>query len=272
MSVTGMEKNFVLFTAMLDISENTGKILTALTIMNDVYKEDVKIMKRRERRREATQEEIRSVAWKQIAKEGVSALSWRAIARVMDMTAPALYRYYASRDDLVTALIVEAFDSFSQQLEAARDALPPNEPINRLRAVCRAYFDWAVKFPSRYALLFGSPVPGYRLGQAAYPSAQRGFLVLQTVLGEAVQRGRIRPRAGAVSIPADLRARYETLRQAGMPHDPLATHLALTAWSVLHGVTSLYLYGYMGSFLAEQVSTFVDSQIDQLVTLFGARN
>jgi AcrR family transcriptional regulator len=224
---------------------------------------------RRERIRETTFEEIKSVAWKQIADQGVPALSLRAIAREMGMTAPGLYRYYPSRDDLVTALIIEAFNSFSQRLEAARDVQHADDHAGRYRAVCEAYFHWAVAAPSRYTLIFGAPVPGYQMGEAAYPSAQRGFLVLQAVIGEALAAGKIHRPAGANTLSLELLARYAALQKLGMPFDTTATHLALTTWSTLHGITALYLYGYLGRFLAGHVEAFVRQEIEQLMMLLG---
>jgi len=224
---------------------------------------------RRERIREATFEEIKSIAWKQIAEQGVPALSLRAIARDMGMTAPGLYRYYPSRDDLVTALIIEAFNSFSQYLEIARDEHSADDHAGRYRAVCNAYFHWAVTFPSRYTLIFGSPVPGYQMGEPAYPSAQRGFLVLQAVIGEALAAGKLNRRADANPLSQELLARYAALQKLGMPYEPAATHLALTTWSMLHGITALYLYGYLGRFLTEHVEGFVRQEIEQLVTLLA---
>lgn len=224
---------------------------------------------RRERIREATFEEIKSIAWRQIAEQGAPALSLRAIAREMGMTAPGLYRYFPSRDDLVTALISEAFDAFSKYLEAARDAVPAAAHAGRFRKVCEAYFHWAVAFPARYTLIFGAPVPGYQMGEAAYPSAQRAFLVLQAVLGEAIAAGKVRRAAAPPSLPPELLARYQELQKIGMPYAPITTHLALTAWGALHGFTALYLYGYLGNFLADQVEGFLHTQIEQLVGLFG---
>lgn len=224
---------------------------------------------RRERIREATIEEIKSIAWRQIEEQGAAALSLRAIAREMGMTAPGLYRYYPSRDDLVTALISEAFDSFSQYLEAALDAVPITDHAERFRKVCEAYFHWAVAAPARYSLIFGTPAPGYRMGEAAYPSAQRAFLVLQTVLGEAVAAGEARGAAALAPLPPELRARYQELQKFGMPYAPIATHLALTAWGALHGFTSLCLHGYLENFLADQVEGFLQKQIEQLAGLFG---
>src|SRR5512145_236506 len=97
---------------------------------------------RREKRRNATQDDIKSTAWKQVAEQGAASLSLRAIAREMEITAPALYRYYKDRDALVTALLIDAFDSFSAALESARDECKPDDHVGRLRAISKAYFLW----------------------------------------------------------------------------------------------------------------------------------
>jgi len=97
---------------------------------------------RRERIRTATIDEIKSTAWKQATEQGAAALSLRAIAREMGMTAPGLYRYYPDRDALVTALLMDAFDSFSAALETARDNCAADNHIGRFRAICKAYFEW----------------------------------------------------------------------------------------------------------------------------------
>lgn len=224
---------------------------------------------RRERIREATFAEIKSTAWKQIAAQGVASLSLRAIAREMGMTAPGLYRYYPSRDALVTALIIEAFNSFSDALEAARDACTPEDHAARFRAICMAYFHWAVANPQRYSLIFGTPVPGYQLDERAGPAAQRGFLVVQGVIGEAHAAGKITGEWIAVRLPTSLKSQYQALRRMGMPHAPLVTHLALFAWSTIHGITSLMLYGYLSGFLGNKVETFISLEIENMTRGLG---
>jgi AcrR family transcriptional regulator len=224
---------------------------------------------RRERQREATREEILSAAWKQIGEQSVTSLSLRAIAREMGVTAPALYRYFPSRDDLVTVLIIEAFNSFSASLEASRDACKLDDHIARFRVVCKAYFQWALSNPQKYALIFGTPVPGYVLDERAGPAAQRGFLVLQNVIGEAHAAGKISGDAVAVRLPAALKSQYEVLKKYGMPYTSIVTHLALSAWSIVHGMTSLYLYGYFSGFLADQSESFVNLEIEKMIRTIG---
>lgn len=224
---------------------------------------------RRERMREATFEEIKSTAWGQIAGQGVVSLSLRAIAREMGITAPGLYRYYQSRDDLVTALIIDAFNSFSDALDIAKDACKPDDHVARFRAICRAYFQWAMANPQKYALLFGTPVPGYVLGEQAGPAAQRGFLILQGVIGEAYVAGKIKDEAASIRMPAALKAQYAALKKYGMPYVPVVTHLALSAWSMIHGMTSLYLYGYLKRFLADQSESFANLEIEKMIRALG---
>jgi len=224
---------------------------------------------RRERLRDATREEILASAWKQVGEAGAASLSLRAIAREMGMTAPALYRYFPSRDDLVTVLIIEAFNSFSETLESSRDSCKPGDHVARFRAVCKAYFQWALSNPQKYALIFGTPVPGYVLDQRAGPAAQRGFLVLQTVIGEAYAAGKIIGDVVTIRLPATLKTQYEVLKKYGMPYAPIVTHFALSTWSTIHGMTSLYLYGYFSGFLADRSESFVNLEIEKMIRTIG---
>ncbi|MFN8412566.1 MAG: TetR/AcrR family transcriptional regulator [Anaerolineales bacterium] len=110
---------------------------------------------RREKLRDATREEILSTAWKQIGEVGAVGLSLRAIAREMGMTAPGLYRYYKDRDALVTALLMDAFTSFTSFLEAGRDAFKESNHVGRFRGMSKAYFQWAVQNPATlYAVIW----------------------------------------------------------------------------------------------------------------------
>lgn len=224
---------------------------------------------RRERIREATIEEIMSTAWKQVGDMGASSLSLRAIAREMGMTAPGLYRYYKDRDALVTALMIDAFDSFSAALEAAVDRCEADDHTGRLRAVNKTYYQWSAANPQKYILLFVTPIPGYQFGREAEPSARRCFLALQGVVGEAYLAGKIKVDAAGLQLPTSLESQYEKLRKMGMPYVPIVTHLALSLWSMMHGITSLYLHGYFLGFLGDQVEAYVDSEIQKLNRMLG---
>lgn len=221
---------------------------------------------RRERHHTTTRNEIIATAWRQIGETGAAALSLRAIAREMDMTAPALYRYYKDRDALVTTLLIDAFSSFTVALEAGRDACAPTDHAGRFRAIGRAYFQWAANNAQRYQLLFGTPIPGYQLASEVGPVAQRSFLVLQGVIGEAAAAGKISNQA---ALPASLRTRYAALRKLGMPYTEAVTQLALASWAMLHGMTSLYLYNYLTGFVQDNVTHFINFEIEKMITALG---
>ena len=192
---------------------------------------------RREKRRSATLHDIKAAAWKQVAEFGAASLSLRAIAREMQITAPALYRYYKDRDALVTALLIDAFDSFSNALEVARDGYEADDHTGRFRAICKAYFQWAVGDPQKYLFLFGTPSPGYRFTEQLGSSAQRSFLILQGVVGDAYVAGKVVGELTALRMPTSLKSQYDALKRMGLPYVPVVTHLALAMWSMMHGMT-----------------------------------
>lgn len=224
---------------------------------------------RREKRRISTLDDIKSAAWKQVAEQGAASLSLRAIAREMGMTAPGLYRYYKDRDALVTALLMDAFNSFGDALEAPHDEYDVSDHLVRFRAICKAYFQWAVNDPQKYLFLFGTPIPGYRFAPELGPSAQRSFLVLQGVIGNAYAAGKISGELIAIRLPTSLKSQYDALKKAGMPSIPVVTHLALSVWSMMHGMTSLFIYGYFTGFLGAQIEAFVDFEIEKMVRMLG---
>ena len=103
---------------------------------------------------------IKETAWKQIAEFGAPTLSLRAIARELGITAPAIYNYFKRRDDLVTA-IIDAYTSLGDWQIKARDEARVDDLAGRLEKSGIAYRDWALTYPQRYQLIFGTPIPGY---------------------------------------------------------------------------------------------------------------
>ncbi len=223
---------------------------------------------RRERHRIATIDEIKAAAWKQIGETGAAGLSLRGIAREIGMTAPGLYRYFSDRDALVTALLIDTFDSFSTALETARDRHAADDHTGRFRAICRAYFEWGTENPRTYIFLFSTPVPGYQFAPELEPAALRSFLILQGVLGEADAAGKL---AGMDSsrLPPPLKSHYDALHNQGLPYTPAVTQLALSVWAYVHGIESLYLYGYFDNILGAQMGAFVEFEIEKLMSTLG---
>jgi AcrR family transcriptional regulator len=210
---------------------------------------------------ETIRQEIKETAWNQISESGAPALSLRSIARSMGLTTPALYRYFASRDDLVNALISDAYASFASALEAARDGCPSEDHRARLCALCYAYHSWALEYPQRYILIFATPVPGYKLAGEAGLAADHSFRILLEVIQDAARAGKIRPMPGT---PA-LLEQFDTLRKRGEPYTPQVIHTGLRAWSMLHGLVSLELYGQFTPMLGKHVEDLISAEVDHIV-------
>lgn len=128
---------------------------------------------------------IKDEARAQLAAEGAAKLSLRAVARALGMVSSALYRYFPSRDDLLTALIVDAYDAVGGAAEEAAAETSALRPLDRWTAVCRAVRVWAVAHPHEYALIYGSPVPGYSAPQDTIAPAARVGLVLIEIARDA---------------------------------------------------------------------------------------
>src|ERR1051325_10737267 len=133
--------------------------------------------KHREKMRLAIREEIIATAWKHIGELGAAGLSLRAIAREMEMTALALYIYCADRHSLITTLTIEACTSFRDALETARDARRVDDHVGRFKAISLAYRQWAIDYPQRYILIFGTPIAGYCMPEEVEPASQRSFQI-----------------------------------------------------------------------------------------------
>jgi AcrR family transcriptional regulator len=177
---------------------------------------------------------IRAAAWALIARQGPAALSLRAIARDLQITAPAIYNYFPDRDALVTALIVEAYTSFSDSLAAALQPLPPQAHAARVRALGAAYREWAVQFPERFQLVFGTPLAGYTApAELTMPAASRGLGLLAGVLAEAHAAGCL--LTAHLTPPSPELARMLALWQT----DPEVIYLTLTLWAAVQGLVSL---------------------------------
>ncbi|MEU3413121.1 MULTISPECIES: TetR/AcrR family transcriptional regulator [unclassified Streptomyces] len=185
----------------------------------------------RERYRAQVREEIKRHAWEQIATAGASALSLNAIAKRMGMSGPALYRYFAGRDELITALVTDAYrslaDTFRARAEAGTD----------LRDLAQALREWALADPQRYFLVYGTPVPGYR----APDDTTRIVSEVMAVILDACAAENL-PDAP----PSPLEAHLDEHRAwAGEhPAPPQALRRALAFWTRLHGALSLELAGH----------------------------
>ncbi|MEU9453530.1 TetR/AcrR family transcriptional regulator [Streptomyces sp. NPDC048277] len=187
---------------------------------------------------------IKGEARRQLAAEGAAKLSLRAVARELGMVSSALYRYFPSRDDLLTALIIDAYDSLGEAAEAAHaaavDADADAAPARRWVAVCEAVRGWALAHPHEYALIYGSPVPGYSAPDTTIQPAARVAFVLIGIVREAFERRGL----ARTPVPAELAPEARRMADELMPGLPPEVVVAMTAaWAQLFGLVGFELFG-----------------------------
>ncbi|HCR72834.1 MAG TPA: TetR family transcriptional regulator [Anaerolineae bacterium] len=194
------------------------------------------------------QEAIKETAWKQIAEVGAPALSLRAIARELKITAPAIYNYFPDRDALVTALIIDAYTSFGDSQIEARDAISTSDNKKRFLAIGKAYRNWAHEFPQRYQLIFGTPIPGYQAPfDEVFPSSARSLGALVSV----VEAFRLAGKLNIDSFPkvkSEYKVSFEMWKTYGGEADVLSLSVAMIIWSRVHGIVSLEIQGNLPPF------------------------
>lgn len=187
-------------------------------------------------------EQIKDTARQHLAADGPN-LSLRAVARDLGVVSSAVYRYFASRDELLTALILDGYTSMADSIESAESAVARRDLAGRWLALGRAARNWSLENPHEYALLYGSPVPGYAAPEDTIEPATRPVTLAMAILRDGVQRG-------VLDVPADrlpraVRADCERIAGAdgfvGVP--PTLMARAFTAWAQLFGTISFELFG-----------------------------
>jgi AcrR family transcriptional regulator len=247
----------------------------------------------RERARAELTREITEEARRQLAATGANGLSLRAVARELGMVSSALYRYYPSRDDLLTALIVDAYNAIGEAAETAIAGTMGGAARTRWLAACHAIRAWALDRPHEYALIYGSPVPGYRAPEATIGPAARVPLAFVGVLAAAIADGEVRAGEvttgadhGADALPGALADQAAALSAAlsldpSAPSAPSASSAAsapvvppgmlvrgVVAWTQLFGMISFELFGqFVGSF--EPADAFFAHAAAELATFVG---
>ncbi|MFG3318884.1 TetR/AcrR family transcriptional regulator [Streptomyces sp. NPDC048171] len=184
----------------------------------------------RERYRTQVRAEIKEHAWEQIATAGASALSLNAIAKRMGMSGPALYRYFAGRDELITELVRDAYRSLADDFKAAAGSGAD------LAGLAHTLRTWALADPQRYFLVFGTPVPGYHAPDDITGIAAETMAVILDACAALPSDG-----------PAtDFDTHVDGHRQwaGGHPAPAAALHRALAFWTRVHGALSLELAGH----------------------------
>lgn len=204
----------------------------------------------RERARAELTAEIKTTAKRHLGERGASSLSLRAVARELGMASSAVYRYFPSRDMLLTALIVDAYDSLGASAESADAAEPRGDLRSRWMSVCKRVREWALTNPHEYALIFGSPVPGYVAPRDTSDPATRTSVVFLGILADSETTRESDP-SGACPSPelgADL-DRIVALGEGSISRPMMMEGLG--AWMQVFGMISFELFGHLNTVIGD---------------------
>jgi AcrR family transcriptional regulator len=239
------------------------------------YTRPVRAAGARARVRAELTREITDVARRHLASAGAGALSLRAVAREMGMASSAVYRYFPSRDDLLTTLIVEAYDALGAAAERAEAAARSDGVAGaaglrrRWRAACRAAREWALAHPHEYALVYGSPVPGYAAPATTVVPAGRVGELLCRIVADGVAEGLVDPAAEPTGADGTLVPGLAA--RVGLPEPDAGSSLtarAILAWCSLFGLINFELFGHTHNVVADHERYF-DEAVDRLATQLG---
>ena len=208
---------------------------------------------RRDRNRQAMLAEIKSVAQQQLAEGGPGALSLRAIARQIGTAPSALYRYFANYDELISALCIDAYNSAADAVIAARDTRPADDHAGRWWAICQAHRQWALDNTADFALIFGTPVPGYQApAHVTGPAAGRIVTVSLQIYTAAVAAGTADPHRTQVPESFESADLLPILLGEGASNlPPQLAGITLTAWTSVLGYLTAEIFGSLRALVAD---------------------
>ena len=237
-------------------------------------------MERLDSKREAFRRDIMAHAYRLMQEKGAAGISIRAIARQMDITAPALYHYYSNLDAVVTDLIADSYHrlgnalleahSATGQLQHAQHGMADGGAgTSTMRRVCNAYRDWAMTHPTQFQLIFGTPIPGYEApAEVTVPEVVRCIGVIVAAVHDAIAAGQLtvqRPDGIPPQIDQYVghliaSSHYETSVDAFV--------LATGVWSHIHGVVTLEMAGHLGPMIGD-VDALYDMQLSLIFRAIG---
>ena len=234
-------------------------------------------LSRRDRVRADTVREIKQTARRVLVEQGGEGWALRAIAREMGMTAPALYRYFDSREHLVEHVVADLYDDLCAHLEAARDAADPATPAARLLACSRAFRRWATTHREEFGLLFGSAgdgvVPsGERLrageGGVAHAAAQRFGAIFAALVAQVYVERPFAVPAEEELDPA-LVAQLREWAATFPPELPLGVvRVFLGCWVRLYGLVAMEVFGHL-KFALDDAAPMFEAELRDLAVLLG---
>jgi AcrR family transcriptional regulator len=219
---------------------------------------------KRQESREQIEARIIELGRRQLAEGGAAGLSVRAIARDLGMVSSAVYRYVSSRDELLTLLLVDAYSDLADTVDRARESAG-EAWTDDVMAIARAARGWAVADPARWALLYGSPVPGYHApAERTVPAGTRVVGAFFDAVAAGIATGDIRLTNDLA--PQPMSSDFERVRQEfGFPGDDLVTAKCFLLWAGVLGAISLEVFGQYGADTLTDPAAVFDTQLRLLV-------
>jgi AcrR family transcriptional regulator len=226
---------------------------------------------RRERVRASTVAEIKAAALDLMRERGSTEIHFADIARVMGMTAPGLYRYFADRDALLTVLIEDAYNDLADSLESAVAKVPADDLWARLRSAMAAYRGWGVGQPERFALIFGMPIPGFSVSEesGSKDAAERALGVIEAIVKDALDSGRLQPSVVTRVSPGLMALVAEAQAQDDSKLPAAAFQGVLQAWIGVHGFVVLEAFGHLAWFPDDAREGLYEAQVELVARAMG---
>lgn len=225
---------------------------------------------RKDQLREDMASDIKTVARAQMQAKGTAGLSLRAIARELGVTAPAIYNYFPRLDDLITALIVDAYNDLAESMQAAFDAVQTDAMRQRMGATLHAYRDWALKNPAMFQLIYGNPIPGYEApSEVTVPLAARPFEIMGQAVQIGLETGEMHMPEAYAHVTEPLAQHAEAIIQQGAyPIAPETLVMLIATWTRIHGMVILEVIGHTPPTVGDP-DAFFTHEVDLMLAQMG---
>jgi AcrR family transcriptional regulator len=207
-----------------------------------------------------------------LATDGAAALSLRAVARDLGVVSSAVYRYVDNRDELLKLLVVDGYDDLGDADDAAIAPVGRADHSRRMWTIGRAVREWALAEPATYALLFGSPVPGYEApAERTTEPATRVIRRLVEVWEDAWQAGEVSLPEDAVAPRRLARDLARIRRELGITAPDALIARGMLAWAALFGCVSFEVFGQYGADSFTDPKDIFEHHLQALVATVGLR-
>lgn len=219
--------------------------------------------------REEMIQQIKATAREQMTVKGTAGLSLRGIARELGVTAPAIYNYFPTLDDLITALITDAFRSIAGAMAIAADEGDDGTAVSRIFAAGLAYREWAVANPIQFQLIYGNPIPNYTApAEITGPLARLPFEGLMQDFMSAYQAGELTFPDQYVNIPDTVREDIQTyLSRVGFEMPEAIIYTIMSSWAHIHGIVMLELFHHVTPIIANTAQFYRHEMVSFLRSL-----